>query len=34
MGSDNNSDGRSVALYWDFENLRSDLMEANHGECA
>lgn len=29
---DNNEEGRSVALYWDFENLHAGLAEAKYGE--
>lgn len=30
----NDDTGRSVALYWDFENLHAGLLEARHGEGA
>ena len=33
-GSNSNEDGRSVALYWDFENLHAGVMEAVFGEGA
>jgi hypothetical protein len=33
MGRDNNSDdGRSVAMYWDFENLHAGVLEAKYGD--
>ena len=32
--NDDNDDGRSVALYWDFENLHAGVMEAVFGEGA
>ena len=34
MNSNDNDDNRSVALYWDFENLHAGLMEAKYGEGA
>lgn len=34
MGTEGNDDGRSVAMYWDFENLHAGLMEAKYGEGA
>ncbi|MBZ0173458.1 MAG: hypothetical protein K8E66_13830 [Phycisphaerales bacterium] len=34
MNSNDNDDSRSVALYWDFENLHAGLMEAKYGEGA
>ena len=34
MNPNDNDDSRSVALYWDFENLHAGLMEAKHGEGA
>jgi hypothetical protein len=34
MGSDNNENGRSVAVYWDFENLHAGLLESKYGEGA
>ena len=34
MGSDNNDNGRSVAMYWDFENLHAGVLEARCGEGA
>lgn len=33
-GSNSNDDGRSVAIYWDFENLHAGVMEAVFGEGA
>ncbi len=32
MGQNNNEENRSVALYWDFENLHAGLAEAKYGE--
>ena len=32
MGSDNMDGGRSVALYWDFENLHAGVLDAKYGE--
>lgn len=32
MATEDNDDSRSVALYWDFENLHAGLMEAKYGE--
>jgi hypothetical protein len=32
MGSHSNDNGRSVAMYWDFENLHAGLLEAKYGE--
>lgn len=34
MNPNDNDDSRSVALYWDFENLHAGLMEAKYGEGA
>ena len=34
MNANDNDDSRSVALYWDFENLHAGLMEAKYGEGA
>lgn len=34
MNAAENDDGRSVALYWDFENLHAGLVEARQGEGA
>jgi hypothetical protein len=34
MGSGDNDDGRSVALYWDFENLHAGVMDGKYGEGA
>jgi len=34
MNPHDNDDSRSVALYWDFENLHAGLMEAKYGEGA
>ena len=34
MGIDNNDNGRSVAMYWDFENLHAGVLEARYGEGA
>jgi NYN domain/OST-HTH/LOTUS domain len=34
MNLNDNDDSRSVALYWDFENLHAGLMEAKYGEGA
>lgn len=34
MGNDNSDNGRSVAMYWDFENLHAGLLEAKYGEGA
>lgn len=34
MATEDNDDSRSVALYWDFENLHAGLMEAKYGEGA
>ena len=34
MGIDNNDNGRSVAMYWDFENLHAGVLEAKYGEGA
>ena len=34
MSPNDNDDSRSVALYWDFENLHAGLMEAKYGEGA
>ena len=34
MGQNNNEENRSVALYWDFENLHAGLAEAKYGEGA
>ncbi len=32
MGRETNDDGRSVAMYWDFENLHAGVLEARCGE--
>ncbi len=32
MARHDNDDNRSVALYWDFENLHASLVEDRHGE--
>jgi antitoxin ParD1/3/4 len=32
MNPNDNDDSRSVALYWDFENLHAGLMETKYGE--
>ena len=32
MNREDNEESRSVALYWDFENLHASLYEARHGE--
>jgi hypothetical protein len=34
MGSDNSDNGRSVAMYWDFENLHAGVLETKYGEGA
>ena len=34
MNPNDNDDSRSVALYWDFENLHAGLLEAKYGEGA
>jgi hypothetical protein len=34
LNPNDNNDDRSVALYWDFENLHAGLMEAKYGEGA
>jgi hypothetical protein len=34
MNANDNEDSRSVAIYWDFENLHAGLMEAKHGDGA
>ncbi len=34
LNPNNNDDNRSVALYWDFENLHAGLMDAKYGEGA
>jgi hypothetical protein len=34
MNPNDNDDSRSVALYWDFENLHAGIMEAKYGEGA
>ena len=34
LNPNDNDDSRSVALYWDFENLHAGLMEAKYGEGA
>lgn len=34
LNPNDNDDDRSVALYWDFENLHAGLMEAKYGEGA
>ena len=34
MNPNDNDDSRSVALYWNFENLHAGLMEAKYGEGA
>lgn len=34
MNPNGNDDNRSVALYWDFENLHAGLMDAKYGEGA
>ena len=34
MNPNDNDDSRSVALYWDFENLHAGLLEAKQGEGA
>ena len=34
MASDGNDNGRSVAMYWDFENLHAGVLEAKYGEGA
>lgn len=34
MGLEDNDHSRSVAMYWDFENLHAGLMEAKYGEGA
>ena len=34
MNPNDNDDSRSVALYWDFENLHAGLVEAKYGEGA
>ena len=34
MKSENNDDARTVAVYWDFENLHAGLVEAKYGDGA
>lgn len=34
MGIDNNDNGRSVAMYWDFEKLHAGVLEARYGDGA
>jgi hypothetical protein len=34
MGSDSNDNGRSVVMYWEFENLHAVVLEARYGEGA
>ena len=32
MANDNSDNGRSVAMYWDFENLHAGVLDATYGE--
>lgn len=34
VGRDNTDNGRSVALYWDFENLHAGILESKYGDGA